>query len=257
MTTAAVIGSGFGGLALAIRLQSAGIADHPDRGARQAGRPRLCLGARRLHLRRRADRHHRSRLPGGAVGAVRPRHGRRRRADAGHAVLPAQLARRHHLRLFQRRRPRSTRQIAGAEPDGRRRLPTLPRISRTASSAKAISKLGHVPFLDFRSMMKAAPRLLKLPGLALGLFDGVAASSRTRSCARRFSFHTLLVGGNPMTTSAIYALIHKLEKDGGVWFPRGGTKRAGRGMVTLFERLGGTVRLGRSGRRDRHAAATG
>jgi hypothetical protein len=32
------------------------------------------------------------------------------------------------------------------------------------------------------------------------------------------SFHTLLVGGNPMTTSSIYALIHKLEKDGGVWW---------------------------------------
>src|SRR5688500_5158251 len=58
------------------------------------------------------------------------------------------------------------------------------------------------------------------------------------------SFHTLLVGGNPMTTSAIYALIHKLEKDGGVWFARGGTNRLVAAMVTQFERLGGTLRLG-------------
>ena len=57
------------------------------------------------------------------------------------------------------------------------------------------------------------------------------------------SFHTLLVGGNPMATSAIYALIHKLEKDGGVWFAKGGTNALVRGMVTHFERLGGTVRL--------------
>jgi phytoene desaturase len=57
------------------------------------------------------------------------------------------------------------------------------------------------------------------------------------------SFHTLLVGGNPMTTSAIYALIHKLERDGGVWFAKGGTNALVRGMVTHFERLGGTIRL--------------
>jgi phytoene desaturase len=57
------------------------------------------------------------------------------------------------------------------------------------------------------------------------------------------SFHTLLVGGNPMNTSAIYALIHKLEKDGGVWFARGGTNRLIAAMVTHFERIGGTLRL--------------
>jgi phytoene desaturase len=58
-----------------------------------------------------------------------------------------------------------------------------------------------------------------------------------------FSFHTLLVGGNPMNTSAIYALIHKLEKDGGVWWARGGTNRLIAGMVR-HQRLGGEVRLG-------------
>jgi len=52
------------------------------------------------------------------------------------------------------------------------------------------------------------------------------------------------VGGNPMTTSAIYALIHKLEKDGGVWWARGGTNRLVAGMLRHFERLGGTVRMG-------------
>jgi phytoene desaturase len=58
------------------------------------------------------------------------------------------------------------------------------------------------------------------------------------------SFHTLLVGGNPMTTSSIYALIHKLERDGGVWFAKGGTNALVRGMVTQFERIGGMLRLG-------------
>jgi len=57
------------------------------------------------------------------------------------------------------------------------------------------------------------------------------------------SFHTLLVGGNPMTTSSIYTLIHKLEKEGGVWFAMGGTSKLIAGMVTHFERLGGVMRL--------------
>lgn len=58
------------------------------------------------------------------------------------------------------------------------------------------------------------------------------------------SFHTLLVGGNPLRTSAIYALIHKLERDGGVWFARGGTHALVRAMVRQFERLGGRIRYG-------------
>ena len=67
---------------------------------------------------------------------------------------------------------------------------------------------------------------------------------RNEKLREALSFHTLLVGGNPMTTSAIYALIHKLEKDGGVWFAMGGTNRLIAGMVRQFERLGGEVRLG-------------
>ena len=47
-----------------------------------------------------------------------------------------------------------------------------------------------------------------------------------------------------MATSSIYALIHKLERDGGVWFARGGTNALVQGMVAHFQRIGGTVRLG-------------
>jgi phytoene desaturase len=46
-----------------------------------------------------------------------------------------------------------------------------------------------------------------------------------------FSFHSLLVGGNPFETSSVYALIHALERKWGVWFPRGGTGRLVQGMV--------------------------
>jgi phytoene desaturase len=57
-----------------------------------------------------------------------------------------------------------------------------------------------------------------------------------------FSFHSLLVGGNPFSASSIYALIHALERRWGVWFPRGGTHALVRAMVRLFEELGGVFR---------------
>jgi phytoene desaturase len=104
-------------------------------------------------------------------------------------------------------------------------------------------KLGHVAFLDFTSMVKAAPALMKYQAWR-SVYSMVSSFVKNEKLREALSFHTLLVGGNPMTTSAIYALIHKLERDGGVWFAMGGTNRLVAGMVRHFERLGGTLVLG-------------
>ncbi|NJC35092.1 phytoene desaturase [Sphingomonas jejuensis] len=103
-------------------------------------------------------------------------------------------------------------------------------------------KLGHVPFLDFKSMLSAAPALAKYQAWR-SVYSIVSSYIRNEKLREALSFHTLLVGGNPMTTSSIYALIHKLERDGGVWFAKGGTNRLVAGMVRHLERIGGTVRL--------------
>ncbi len=104
-------------------------------------------------------------------------------------------------------------------------------------------KLGHVAFLDFASMIKAAPSLMKYQAWR-SVYSVVSSFVKSPKLREALSFHTLLVGGNPMTTSSIYALIHKLEKDGGVWFAMGGTNKLIAAMVTQFERLGGVLRLG-------------
>ncbi len=104
-------------------------------------------------------------------------------------------------------------------------------------------KLGAVPFLDFASMIKAGPSLARYQAWR-SVYSIVSGYVRSDKLRQALSFHTLLVGGNPMATSAIYALIHKLERDGGVWFARGGTNRLVAGMVRHFERLGGMIRLG-------------
>jgi phytoene desaturase len=103
-------------------------------------------------------------------------------------------------------------------------------------------KLGHEAFLDFASMLKAAPALARYQAWR-SVYSMVSHYVKHPKLREALSFHCLLVGGNPMTTSAIYALIHKLEKDGGVWWAKGGTNRLATGMTALFERLGGTVRL--------------
>ena len=104
-------------------------------------------------------------------------------------------------------------------------------------------KLGHEAFLDFRSMMKAAPQLMKYEAFR-SVYAMVARHIEDDQLRQAFSFHSLLVGGNPFKTSSVYALIHALEKKWGVWFPRGGTHALVRGMMKLFEDLGGTVRIG-------------
>ena len=66
-----------------------------------------------------------------------------------------------------------------------------------------------------------------------------------------FSFHPLLVGGNPFTTTAVYALIAQLERRHGVHFAMGGTGSLVNGLVRLIEEQGGELRYDAHGRADR------
>ncbi len=103
-------------------------------------------------------------------------------------------------------------------------------------------KLGTVPFLNFWSMVKVAPQLIRLESHR-SVYSKVAQFIKDEHLRQAFSFHSLLVGGNPFQTSSIYALIHALERQGGGWFAKGGTGALVRGMVRLFEDLGGQVKL--------------
>jgi phytoene desaturase len=103
-------------------------------------------------------------------------------------------------------------------------------------------KLGAVPFLHFSDMVRVAPQLARLQAWR-SVYSIVSRFIRDEELRQAFSFHSLLVGGNPFATSSIYALIHALERRWGVWFPRGGTGALIQGMVRLFEDIGGTIRL--------------
>ncbi len=103
-------------------------------------------------------------------------------------------------------------------------------------------KLGHVPFLDFKSMIAAAPELVRLQAWR-SVYSKVSSFVQDDHLRQALSFHTLLVGGSPFAASSIYGLIHALERRGGVWFPRGGTHALIQALVKLFGDLGGTLRL--------------
>jgi phytoene desaturase len=104
------------------------------------------------------------------------------------------------------------------------------------------TELAHVPFLDLWSMIRVSPELMRLQAYR-SVYDMVAKFIKDDHLRQAFSFHSLLVGGNPFSTSSIYTLIHALERKWGVTFPRGGTGALVRALVALFERLGGTIRL--------------
>ncbi len=238
--TAAVIGAGFGGLALAIRLQSAGIATtifekrdkpggrayvyHDDGFTFDAGPTVItdpdCLDQLwTLSGRKMSD--YVTLLP----------------------VAPFyQLCWEDGYRFdYADDQKEIDRQIAEKSPDDVEGYKKFLAYSEDLYR-EGYEKLGTVPFLNFWSMMKAAPQLVRLESHR-SVYSKVSQFIKDENLRQAFSFHSLLVGGNPFDTSSIYALIHALERKGGVWFAKGGTGALIAGMVKLFEDLGGTIHL--------------
>lgn len=108
--------------------------------------------------------------------------------------------------------------------------------------AKGFTELASVPFLRFTDMLKIAPDLIRLESYR-SVYDFVARRVRNDRLRQALSFHPLLVGGNPFHTTSIYALIHYLERQWGVWYALGGTGAVVAALTHLFQELGGELRL--------------
>ncbi len=107
---------------------------------------------------------------------------------------------------------------------------------------KGYAELAHAPFLRFSDMIKVAPALARLRA-DRSVYSTVSRFVKNEKLREALSFHSLLVGGNPFETSSIYTLIHYLERNWGVFFPRGGTGALVRALVQLYQALGGELRL--------------
>ena len=102
-------------------------------------------------------------------------------------------------------------------------------------------KLGHVGFDRWTDMARIVPEMLRLQSYRTvhGLVARHISDPRLRVA---LSFHPLLIGGNPFSASSIYCLIAFLERQWGVHFAMGGTGRIVSGLVGLIEGQGGNVR---------------
>ena len=106
--------------------------------------------------------------------------------------------------------------------------------------AIAFEKLAGQPFHGVGTLLGAAPDLVRLGGYR-SVYAKVSQYFKNEKLRFVFSFHPLLIGGNPFTTTAYYCLIAHLERTYGVHYAMGGTGALVRGMVGLVQRLGGVV----------------
>ena len=239
-STAAVIGSGFGGLALAIRLQAAGIATTVFEGRdRPGGRAYVyqdggftfdagptvitapgCLEELFAIAGERMDDHV-DLLPVTPFYRLFWEDGTTFDYSNDLASVTAQIAAINHK-----------------DVEGYRRFLAY----TEAVFDEGYTRLAHVPFLNLWSMIRVSPQLIRLQAYRT-VYDMVSRFIENDHLRQTFSFHSLLVGGNPFAASSIYTLIHALERKWGVSFPRGGTGALVRALVSLFERLGGRLRL--------------
>lgn len=136
------------------------------------------------------------------------------------------------------------RALAPGDADGyQRMLRSAERIFQ-----KGFVELSAKPFLKFTDMLKVAPDLVRLES-HLTVYQFASRYVKDDRLRRVFSFHPLLVGGNPFSTTSIYALIHHLEREWGVHYAMGGTGAVVSALGRLFTELGGKTRLGTAVRR--------
>lgn len=102
-------------------------------------------------------------------------------------------------------------------------------------------QLGHVPFSAWTDMARALPKLLRLQGYRT-VYSLACKHVRDARLRMVLTFQSLLVGGNPFATTSVYCLIAFLERRWGVHFAMGGTGSLVRGLVGLIEGQGGSVR---------------
>ena len=116
-----------------------------------------------------------------------------------------------------------------------------------AKEAEEIFNVGYLrladqPFDKLSDMLRVVPDMIRLESWR-SVYGMVSKHIRDPRLRQVFTFQPLLVGGNPYKTPSIYLLIHWLERKWGVWFPKGGTSAVVRGLVRLLGELDVPVRM--------------
>ena len=99
---------------------------------------------------------------------------------------------------------------------------------------KGFTELADVPFDKPFVMMQQLPALLKLKSYK-SVYSLVSSYIENEKLRRMLSMHPLLVGGNPFTTTSIYGLILYLDKKWGIHYSMVGTGNIIKGLEKLME----------------------
>ena len=102
---------------------------------------------------------------------------------------------------------------------------------------KGFTELADVPFDRPFVMLQQLPALLKLKSYK-SVYSLVSSYIKNEKLRRMLSMHPLLVGGNPFTTTSIYGLILYLEKKWGIHYSMGGTGNIIKGFEKLMNEVG-------------------
>ncbi len=98
---------------------------------------------------------------------------------------------------------------------------------------KGFLELADVPFDRPLFMAKQLPALVNLKSYK-SVYSLVSSYINNEKLRRVFSMHPLLLGGNPFTTTSIYGLILYLEKKWGIHYSLGGTGEIIKGLEKLM-----------------------
>jgi phytoene desaturase len=102
-------------------------------------------------------------------------------------------------------------------------------------------QLGHVPFTNLTDMLRIVPDMAMLQSYRT-VYGMVSSYIKDPFIRQVLSFHPLLIGGNPFTVTSIYVLISFLERKWGVHSAMGGTGAVVKGLVSLVEGQGTEIR---------------
>ena len=102
--------------------------------------------------------------------------------------------------------------------------------------------LGTVPFDSLKDLLAAVPSMVKMQAWT-SIHAMVSRFLKDPKLRTVFSFHPLLIGGNPFSVTSAYALINALEKRWGVHWAMGGTGALAQGLASLIRGQGNTIRL--------------
>jgi phytoene desaturase len=237
--TAIVIGSGFGGLSIAIRLQAAGV--------------RVTLLEKREQIGGRAyqlkDRGYTFDMGPSLITAPEIidsifRAGGRRFTDYVDLVPLDPFYRIYfhdgtHID-YVGDLERMKAQMARFNQKDADNLDRFMEKTRPIYDAIIADRLGSRPFDTIESMVRFMPTVFRLNAF-LPVTTFVNRFFKDFRHQFIFSFHPLFVGGNPYRTPSIYLMIPYLEREGGVWFTRGGMYSVVEAMGRLFTELGGAI----------------